>query len=117
MVVPSKPVQEWTGFLFQAGKDPPGVIRENYCRERRLNRERVTSQPSMASPAQYLTPAKSMDQQPNSVMCHQSCERVHVVDNRRNRVYAGETIVGYFAGDSWVRYIWIDLAQKKQLGH
>ena len=31
--------------------------------------------------------------------------------------YSGETTVGYFAGDSWVRYIWIDLAQKKQLGH
>jgi hypothetical protein len=39
------------------------------------------------------------------------------VDNRRNRVYAGDTTVGYFAGDSWIKYIWVDQAQKKQLGH
>jgi peptide/nickel transport system substrate-binding protein len=30
--------------------------------------------------------------------------------------YSGETTVGYFAGDSWVRYIWIDQNLKKLMG-
>ena len=31
--------------------------------------------------------------------------------------YSGETSVGYFAGDNWIKYIWIDQALKKSLGH
>ncbi len=31
--------------------------------------------------------------------------------------YSGETSVGYFPGDSWVKYIWIDQGLKKQMGH
>jgi len=31
--------------------------------------------------------------------------------------YDGETSVGYFAGFSWVKYVWIDQALKKQMGH
>jgi peptide/nickel transport system substrate-binding protein len=31
--------------------------------------------------------------------------------------YSGETTVGYFPGDSWVRYIWIDQNLKKSLGY
>lgn len=32
------------------------------------------------------------------------------------RNYSGELSVGYFSGDSWVRYVWIDEAIKKSLG-
>jgi peptide/nickel transport system substrate-binding protein len=30
--------------------------------------------------------------------------------------YSGEISVGYFPGDSWVRYIWVDQALKKSMG-
>jgi peptide/nickel transport system substrate-binding protein len=31
--------------------------------------------------------------------------------------YSGEASVGYFAGDSWIKYIWIDQKMKASLGH
>ncbi len=31
--------------------------------------------------------------------------------------YSGETTIGYFPGDSWVRYIWIDENLKKSMGY
>jgi hypothetical protein len=30
--------------------------------------------------------------------------------------YSGELSVGYFSGDSWVRYVWVDQAMKKSMG-
>jgi peptide/nickel transport system substrate-binding protein len=33
------------------------------------------------------------------------------------KAYSGETSVGYFAGDSWVKYIWVDQNLKKSMGH
>ncbi len=33
------------------------------------------------------------------------------------KAYSGELSVGYFAGDSWVKYIWVDQALKKSMGH
>jgi peptide/nickel transport system substrate-binding protein len=32
------------------------------------------------------------------------------------KAYSGELSVGYFSGDSWVRYIWVDQALKKSMG-
>jgi peptide/nickel transport system substrate-binding protein len=31
--------------------------------------------------------------------------------------YNGETSVGYFPGDSWVQWVWIDQTMKKSLGY
>jgi peptide/nickel transport system substrate-binding protein len=31
--------------------------------------------------------------------------------------YSGELSVGYFSGDSWVRYVWVDQPMKKSMGH
>jgi hypothetical protein len=33
------------------------------------------------------------------------------------KAYSGELSVGYFSGDSWARYIWVDQALKKSAGH
>jgi len=30
--------------------------------------------------------------------------------------YSGELSVGYFSGDSWVRYVWVDQAMRKSMG-